>query len=429
MAAIRGIDMRRLGLIAFGCAVSATALMGASAQDTGMFNRDQNTSVMERPRPEYQAGGIQRGAFIFTPRMTADLEFNDNIYATATNEQSDTIAVLNPTLNIASTWSRHYLSANASVTRREYFDFSDESVTDFSLGVDGGIDIGMGWTAGLGAGYDSLHEPRTSAGAAGRAAEPISYDTSSVYASLVREVGRTRFTGSAAYDTYDYDDAPLIGGGVADQDGRDRNEILGEFRGDYAISPDTAVFGRIRYINQEYTSTTAGGTTRDQDGYTLDVGANFDLSNLVRGEVGIGYLTRSFDDPAFDDVNGLSVDGQVEWFITPLTTITAFASRGLQPAAVANSPAFISTAYGARVDHELRRNVILSAGFDLGEDDYEGIDRTDDRSNITLSGTYLLNRYVGVSLDFVNTQQDSSGVNGQPDFEVNKVLIGVILQR
>ena len=220
-----------------------------------------------------------------------------------------------------------------------------------------------------------------------------------------------------------------IVGGIADQDGRDRDEILGEFRGDYAISPDTAVFGRIRYINQEYTSTTAGGTTRDQDGYTLDVGANFDLSNLVRGEVGIGYLTRSFDDPAFDDVNGLSVDGQVEWFITPLTTITAFASRGLQPAAVANSPAFISTAYGARVDHELRRNVILSAGFDLGEDDYEGIDRTDDRSNITLSGTYLLNRYVGVSLDFVNTQQDSSGVNGQPDFEVNKVLIGVILQR
>ena len=174
--------MRRLGLIAFGCAVSATALMGASAQDTGMFNRDQNTSVVERPRPEYQSGGIQRGAFIFTPQMTADLEFNDNIYATATNEQSDTIAVLNPTLNVASTWSRHSLSANASVTRREYFDFSDESVTDFSLGVDGGIDIGMGWTAGLGAGYDSLHEPRTSAGAAGRAAEPISYDTSSVYA-------------------------------------------------------------------------------------------------------------------------------------------------------------------------------------------------------------------------------------------------------
>lgn len=421
--------MRVLGIILLGYGATS-GLAIASAQDgAGMFERDRNVSVLERPRPDYQAAGVKRGAFIYSPSLEADLELNNNIFATATSEESDIIAVLTPSLDVASTWSRHSVSANATVAHREYFEFGSESVTDVLLSTDSVIDIGKGYTGAVGANYSDLHEPRTSAGAAGRAADPIQYKTYGYYGSLVREVGRTKISGAASFADYDYDDADLIGGGTADQDNRDREEILIEARGDYAISPDTAVFGRLRYITQEYPNTAVGATQRDQDGYTFDVGANFDLGGLARGEVGMGYVTRSYDDVTFSDTEALSIDGAVEWFPTPLTTVAFSANRSVQPAAVANAPSFVSTSVSVGADHELRRNVILSAGFDFGQDDYEGIDRTDDRTGVAIGGTYLLNRYVGLSADFVHTKQDSSGVDGQPDFTVNKFLIGLVLQR
>lgn len=419
--------MRLVGGVALVCAVSSLAI--ASAQDSGgMFNRDRNVSVMERVRPEYRSGGIQSGAFVYSPVLNTQLELNDNIFATGSNEQSDGILVFSPSLNVVSTWSRHSFSADASLSRREYFDFSDESVTNASVSSDVGLDIGRGYTAGFGASYDSSHEPRTSAGAAGRAADPISYDTSGVYATLRREVGRTRISGGFALNSFDYDDALLNNGVVADQDDRDRDEVLADGRVDYAISPDTAIFGRVRYTNQNYTNPGLA-LARDQEGFTFDVGASFDLSNLARGELGIGYLTRSFDETAFDDVSGLSVDGQLEWFPTPLITVTLAAGRSVQAAAIANSPAYVSTTISAGADYELRRNIILSAQASFGDDDYEGVDRNDRRSDLSLRANYLMNRYVGFSVNFLNSNLDSTGLSGQPDFTVNRLLFGVVLQR
>ena len=61
-----------------------------------MFNRDRNVSVMERVRPEYRSGGIQSGAFVYSPVLNTQLELNDNIFATGSNEQSDGILVFSP---------------------------------------------------------------------------------------------------------------------------------------------------------------------------------------------------------------------------------------------------------------------------------------------------------------------------------------------
>lgn len=412
-------------------AVSASVFCEAVAQDGGvnLFDRDRNISVMERPRPEYSSGGIQRGAFIFTPESRISLEFTDNVFGASVNEESDFIAVFNPTVGVESTWSRHALTADASVTRREYFDFSDESVWNYSFGGAGRLDIQRDAYLEAGLRYSSLTEARTSAGAANAAAKPIEYDLLNVFVGGRRAFGRLLLQGELGLDDVDYEDAPLFGGGVADQDFRDHEQVKGMVRGDYALSPDTAVFGRIEVNKRKYDLVPpAVPTLRDSSGYTIDGGADFDIRGVARGRVGVGYTEQDYDSAELPDVDGLSVDALVEWFPTQLTTVTIQASRKVRDAPFNNSGGFFATAAGVSIDHELRRNVIVHAGVSLGEDAYADIDRTDERLGINAGVTYFMNRNVGVRVSWNYIDQDSSGTAGNQEFSRNTVGISFVFR-
>lgn len=393
----------------------------------GMFARDRNVSVMERPRPEYETRVIQAGAFVYKPQLNLALEYTDNVFAAASQEEEDFVAVINPQIAAQSTWSRHGFSADASVTRREYLDFTDESVWNYNVGALGQLDVVRDTFFTLGANYASLTEPRTSAGAAGQAAEPIEYDTGLVAAAFERTVNRVRVRGDVDYSTMDYDDAPLFGGGFAEQDFRDRDQIQYKLRGDYAISPDTALFARVKFNEREYDlSPPDVAVLRDSDGYTIEGGADFDLGGIARGAVAVGYMEQRFDSPVFQDIDGLSVDALVEWFPTQLTTVTFIASRGVQDAAIAGAAGYLNTNFTATVDHEVRRNVILSGTVQLSEDDYDGVDRLDERVNYEIAATYFLNRNLGLRASVNHFEQESSGAAGNQDYELNRVAVSLV---
>jgi hypothetical protein len=424
--------MRSLGFLIL-TAFAATATSAASGQvgsaGQGMFDRDRNVSVTQRPRPGYESQGVQNGAFIIRPELATGLEYNDNVFATATTEESDVILHLNPSITAESTWSRHGLFAFANVAHREYFDVSDESATDWELGAQGRIDVVRGTEINLSGAFAARTEPRTSAGAAGQAAEPIEYDQAAWFAGFERAVNRVKLGADVRLESFDYDDSPLFGGGIADQDFRDRDEVFWSVRGDYAISPDTALFLRGELNDKDYDLEPAAvPVSRDSDGYVVEGGVDFDLGGVARGAVALGYFSQEFDDPAFFDIDGLSADVRVEWFPTQLTTVNFSAGRGVEESAINAAAGYLSTYIGASIDHELRRNVIVSSGVNFGDDEYEGLDRSDDYVSFDASATYLLNRNVGVEASFQHLQQDSSGAAARADFESNRFMISLTFQ-
>lgn len=417
-----------LALTATAATTGSIALHGeASAQ--WMWDRDRNVSVMQRPRPEYDALGIRAGAFIWRPRADLGIEHNDNIFATATAEQSDTIFVINPSVSVDTTWSTHAFNAFANVNHREYSDFSNESTTDYSFGTSGRIDIVRGSSISASASHSRGTEPRTSAGAAGTAAEPIRFDTTNFAIGGDHVFNRLRVRGGYDFSKLDYDDARLIGGGVASQAFRDRTLHRWTARADYAVSPDTAVFARYRHNERDYRVSPPGvANARDSKGHVFDVGFEFDLGGLARGEIGLGYMKQRYDNPGFADVDGFSIDGLIEWFPTQLTTVTFTAQRGIEDSGIAASAGYIGTAFSARVDHELMRNVILTGQLDYANDEYQGIDREDRRWGATVGATYLLNRNVGIRAGYNYVDQSSSGAAGNRDFSVNRFTLGLVLQ-
>ncbi|MGP1274340.1 MAG: outer membrane beta-barrel protein [Caulobacterales bacterium] len=408
----------------------AASVAGAStAEAQALWDRDRNVSVTQRPRPEYDALGARAGAFIYRPSLTLGVELNDNIFATATNEETDSILILNPAVTVDTTWSRHAFNAYANVNRKLYNDFTDESTTDYALGAGGRLDIRRSTSLNGSISQSRGTEPRTSAGAAGFAAEPIRFDNKTFSIGGQHTFNRLRLRAGYDFAETDYEDARLIGGGVASQDFRDQDTHRYTVRADYAISPDTALFVRYRYNDRDFhLAPPAVLNNRDSDGYTIDGGVEFDLGGLARGEIGLGYTEQTYVSAAFPKVEGFSFDGLVEWFPTQLTTLTFTARRAIEDSGIAASAGFLGTSLAAQLDHELLRNVILTGRVDYANDDYEGIDREDERWGATAQATYLVNRNLGLTASYSYLDQTSAGIDAANAFSVNRVMFSAVIQ-
>lgn len=393
------------------------------------FFRDRNASVLGRTRPDYASEGIQRGAWIFDPEIRFGVTHTDNVFAASSNEESDTILSFNPSLEVETTWQRHGIYARANALRTEYDKFGEESTWNTELYARGHVDVATLTKLEAGGGIASLTEPRTAAGAANIAAEPVEYDTSSWFVAAEREMGRFWVQGRYDAATFNFDDAPAIGGGFLDQDFRDRDESAFTVRGAYAVNEDTAVFARVRWNERKYDlQPPAVSRDRSSSGYMIDFGADFDIGGVARGIVGFGYNQQEYDDPAFGELEGWGADALVEWFPTQLTTVTFGISRTIEDSPIQGSGGFTAEEYMVRVDHELRRNVILSAGIELDRDDFLNIDREDDRWTAEASATWLVNRRVGAEAWIARTDQDSQGAFGGQDYEVTAAGLRLVLR-
>lgn len=417
-----------IAAIAVGLAGGADA---AVADPEDPFRRDRNHSVLERPRPEYAAPGVPAGGFRLFPEVEGAAVFNDNIFAAApeADAEQDVVYELRGRLDLESQWSSHAINIEAEVASREYSEFSDESTTDWMIGADGRLDILRGYFATVSVSHSELHETRDQEPLASGIASPVEYSATNAAFEIVRRFNRLMLSGRARYTEFDYEDADLVGGGVWDEDDRDRTvtEIGG--RVEYALADDRSVFFALTHNTRDYRDARSAAVRRDSSGVEVLAGANFDLTHLVRGEVGIGYLDQSYDDPSLSSVSGLSSRFRVEWYVDPLVTVTLAGARAVEDASVLNAGGYLRDQVNLNVDYEWRRNVLAGLGAEYGRDDYNGIDRTDERQAFTGTLRYLMNRRSIFEFEIANAAQDSAGSESGREYEINELRLGVRLRR
>ncbi|MEQ9314349.1 MAG: outer membrane beta-barrel protein, partial [Henriciella sp.] len=364
----------RLPVLLF--ALSATTATSAYAQDS-FFERNRYTAVTERAQPEYDPVPLRAGAFDVQPQLGIDAGYRDNIFATENNTESDVFVQATPALTAQSTWSRHSLRGRLEAASVAYAENDTENYTDVRGNVEGRIDMGVGTEVTGSLLAESLNEPRTAAARIANAEEPVQYDRTGAGIGVSHEAGRLRLEGNYTYQQYDYDDVGLIGGGTQDQDFRDYDEQQLSARASWAVERDWAVFVQAAHVDRSYDQVAVGAPNRDATGVIVRTGVDFELPNLIRGEIGVGYQSFDFDDQAIEDIDGLSIDANAEWFVTELTTISASAERTVIDSGIINSPGTVVTRVTAGVDHEIRRNIILGGEVGFENRDYEEINRSD----------------------------------------------------
>lgn len=395
----------------------------ATAQDgEDFFIRDKYEAVTERAQAEFDPLPMRFGAFEARPELGFSAGYTSNLFATGNNEVDDTFVGFVPRLELDSTWSRHAFGLTGFVDHQEYSDTDSESRTNLSLIADGRLDASDGITLFGAFRADDLTEPRSNIASLLNASEPVEYSRLGGEAGVQYESGRLRVRGAVGLETFDYDDIQLTGGLIQDQDFRDRDETSISARVSYAFERDWALFTEVIRNENDYDPPNIfNAFNRDSQGTIVRVGSDFELTSLLRGDIGVGYQQYEYDDPAFEDIDGVSVAGNLQWFVTQLTTISGAAERSVIDPGIVLSSAAVETTVSARADHELRRNVILTGEARFTNFDFENINRDDDRITARVGATWKVNPNIWLDGSFELTDQSSN----VQDFSENRLLFGL----
>ncbi len=409
---------------------SVASVSVAHAQNLeSTFQRDKNVSVTQRPRPGYEALGLRAGGFLIYPKVTADVATEDNIFYESTNEQSDTIYSIRPSLELVSQWSRHQIRASATADTYKYDKFSDQDNTTYALSARGRLDVQRNSYISLGGGFEHLVESRSSPTVQQLASEPVEYDRTSASISGSREVNRLRLSGELNYNDYKFDDT-MVGTTPVDMSYRDEQSTEGQIRVDYAMSPALAVYivGMANDRKFDRGPINALDVGRDSKGWEAAVGADFEITDLTRGQLQVGYLNQEYDDARVGEASGLAVRSRLEWFPTQLATVTLVAERLIQDTGVIGAAGILTSRASAQLDYELLRNLIVTGRVNWVKDDYNGLDREDTYSGAMVGVNYLITRNVGVFGQYNFQTRSTEGLQRGLEFDANRFQVGLVLQ-
>ncbi|MFN3213531.1 MAG: outer membrane beta-barrel protein [Henriciella sp.] len=402
--------------------VAIGAGSAVAQEDEDFFIRNKYEAVTDRSQPEFDPLPIRTDGFEITPEVSFTAGATSNLFATGNDEVDDYFLGIRPSIDVRSTWSRHALGLRGRIDHIEYGDTSSESRTNLNLGGDGRLDVSREVNLFGAFQADDLTEPRSNIASVENASEPVEYTRVGGEAGIQYEAGRLRIRGAAGLETFDYDDVALNDGLIQDQDFRDRDVTSLVVRTSYAVERDWAVFAEVDHSESDYDGPNIfTALNRDFSNTSLRVGTDFELRNLIRGDIGIGAFQSEYDDPTVDDVSGLSVDGGLQWFASQLTTLSFGAGRGVIDPGLSQSNAAVRTNVSARADHELRRNVIVSGEARFTNFDFENVDRNDDRWNLRAAATWKVNPNLWVDGSYELTDQSSN----VQDFSENRFLIGL----
>lgn len=385
----------------------------------------RSTTVRSRPRPELQPLGIRMGSFHLTTELGLPVGYTDNLFAAESRTASDFHYGLAPRVELRSGWSRHAWRVGAHSTHRRHREFSSEDYDDWQIFADGRLDFGAEASLFSRLSIAQRHEGRGAANSfsEGEIAEYHLYELNGGWS---QPFGRfaVRLTGGLA--EYQFD---AINAGEAlpiDVDDRDRVAAHAEARLGYQVQPGYRIFLRSAYNRQRYDHPGGNGVNRDSSGIEYSLGADLEITELLFGDVFAGYYRQRYDDPSFDDRDGLGLGANLYWNPTTLTTVHLEVGRSVQETILAGTAGYLATDTAVELEHELLRNLLLFAGARHLARDYSGVGREETMRQYHLAAHYQVNRHLSVRWRVVYRDQDGKG--GGRDFTQTAVEQHIVLQ-
>ena len=399
-----------------GCILAAGALP-ALAQDP---SKPEDLPVKERHRPEFDPVGFRQGNIFIYPSISVAEAYTTNVFATQNNEVDDFITYVTPAVNVQSTGTRGSWRAGVKADLGFYASETDENFADAAASVGGDYAVVADGQVQASAGFSRLHEDRSSPDDI-RGTEPTIYYRGDARLGYTHRFNRLGAGVELIARDFSYEDTDTNGGSVDNSD-RDRLETEEAIRLSYEVSPDTELFTRGALVQWRYDDDTdRNGLERDANGYRVDGGVSTNLTGLLTLQASLGYLSMDYDDPRLSSSEGVAAGVRAIWNVTRLTTLTATLDREVQATTVSGASSRFDTLGQIEVDHELLRNLILSAKVGYLQSEFEGTSREDDRYTAGIGADYYVTQGVKLSATATRDERDSS-VSGA-DFTRDVLLL------
>ncbi|NML96225.1 outer membrane beta-barrel protein [Novosphingobium olei] len=414
--------------------------VGASAQQINeplletalppIYDRGRNVSVIDRQRPEYQAVGLHVGGFTAYPSLQVSLGNTDNVLLTQADKLNDGFVNIRPRAVLQSSWSINSVRIDAGANLVRYFGNPVRNENGWYTAATGRYDATPDLSLTLSGRTARQYESRFSGIAVTDARGASAYQTTNLRALAKYEFARSRIMAAANFNRLTYSDVLLFDGSTLNQRNRDRDVSIGVLHYEYGLTPDTSVFTEVSYSRTKYDiELKPNVANRDSNEWKAVAGLSFDLAAPFRGSLAIGYVDRKFDSVVYRRLRGLSAAARVEYFPTQLTTVTLNLRREVEDANVVGSSGYFANSLSLRIDHELLRSLILSAGGEYQIDDYIDLPGTLRIFRVQGSAKYMLTNWMGLNAEARYSKRNSSVPLIGADIAERRAMIGVILQR
>lgn len=356
---------------------------------------------------------------MFSPALTFGSFYDSNIFSSNTLKRSDIAAVVEPSLHAHTLWEQHGVDLTLDTQSTAYNQNSGLDQTNASLKGNAWFDISHDLAvltnfqiAHLNEGVGTLSSPVN-------AVQPTPYDLLSGDISLRKQFNRLTASVGIRVDSYEYGSTRAQDGAVINEDSRDGQIYSVHGRIDYAFSQTLGWFSGVEGNQRDIRG--VPGEPLDLQGYRALSGITVELTNLISGEFGAGYVQQQFDDPTIGTIAGPSYRAKLLWRPTRLLDVHFNAEQIVTETADTSSSGVLANALQLGVDYELRRNVILSLTGGYEDDQFFGQLRKDHVISTDASVKYVLNRFGTISLFDIYTARDSN----TPTFSYDKNQVGI----
>ncbi|MCV0393840.1 MAG: outer membrane beta-barrel protein [Rhizobiaceae bacterium] len=392
----------------------------------GRVNAIGAPSVVAEEDP-YAPLGLRVGTFDVTTTLDQLIGHSTNPDFTL-NGDGATISETDLRVTAVSDWSRHSARIDAYGTYRK--SLSGVEVEDEEAGISGALDLEIGdrWGASLAAGYsirpESASSPVEIPGAASR---PLR-QTLTGRAGIAKDEGKLRLALTGDVERAMFDDAELVGGGTLSQEDRNYTLATAKLRAGYEVSPALVPFAEVEYGRRFYDLTVdSAGYERSANRLGLRAGTSFDFGEKLSGEVALGWLRESIDDPRLDDISGFTADGSVAWSPQRGTIVRLLGYTAVDGTTAPGESGSILYSGTLSVERRLRANVTGTASVGAYYRDYVGTNGYDQGLIGEASATWWLSRYVGL-IGRARYETQESNLPGR-GADAASVFAGVRLQR
>ena len=371
----------------------------------------QAVGVLERERPAYDAKGIPLGGFRLYPRLNFDTAYDDNVFRLPAG-QSDWYFRETPTLRLRSQWGQHFLEVFGGADNYNYARFSSLDLTDWNLGAAGRYDIARGISVAGTNTYGEYHEALYSPNTVGSQISPTRFHKNHSEVTASYHPASLGIGAGFSLDRLTYASVPLLGGGLVGNTDRNQKAYQAYIRGFYDFSPGYSAFVKASYDSRVFDQfLDRSGFHRSSNGFRLDGGVDLRLTNLIDGEIFVGYLEQHYAQNVptpLKNIAGLDYGGQLNWYPTQLMTVHLTASHTISDVIISGVSASEDESAKLSAEYELGYNLIAQAYGEYTHSHLQGSSRSDDYPSAGISLKYFMNAYLSANLSYDHAERSSN---------------------
>lgn len=371
--------------------------------------------------------GFHSGAFLVKPSIEISEGYDNNPFRVQ-NGPGSAFTEVKGAVSAKSEWSRHEMQLDLRGSYTAYTDVDNINRPDADATLRGRIDVQKDLRieyvekAAL-----ATQAPGTPNSIEGAKSLPFIYTlTSGVGA--VKQFNRLEVGLFGEFSRNIYENADLLNGTTLNLSEFNYNDYTVRLRGSYEITPGMKPFVEVaadtRVFDQDVNSF---GLRQGSNGYKAEAGLIFDRPEILKGQIGLGYMARTYDDPTLPNISGLLIDSSLVWKPSALTQVKLDLNSTINESITTGAAGVFTREGKLTIDHAFRRWFVGSLFASYGQDQYRGTGRVDDRWTYGAALTYWFNRTLALRGE-VRREGLNSNVAGQ-DYKADVAMLGLKLQR